>query len=227
MVAASVYAIPEEVMLTPPQLQGTEGASPLSSEVVVVSPTEVCSSFSFSISSSLSPGTLGFPPPSDCQRMLLTEGIGWGKAGAAKCNGYFEVLARVPGPQTTYRAELFGALLAAMHASPFSTIILDNKAVVDGGWADLSREVSDLDLRSKLRTLLVEKSLTLHWVPSHRTCNPPSPLRRGMSFSKITEWTFWQSGPQRSHNSASPPKILQIFLSVEAKPPFQPGNGFC
>ena len=107
-----------------------------------------------------------------CDGSKTQEGSGWGKAGAAVCNGDFEVLARVPGPQTSYRAELFGALLAAMHASPFSTIILDNKAVVDGGWADLSREVSDLDLRSKLQTLLVEKCLTLHWVPSHRTVQP-------------------------------------------------------
>ena len=102
-----------------------------------------------------------------------TDGTtGWGKAGAAACNMAYEVMARVPGPQTSYRAEMFAALLAAEHALPHSTIYLDNKAVVEGGCAVISREVSDVDLRLKLQPILMSKHLTLQWIPSHRQVGP-------------------------------------------------------
>ena len=45
---------------------------------------------------------------------------------------------------------------------------MDNKAVAEGAYVTPFNEVSDLDLRQQLSSLVSEKSLTVTWIPSHR-----------------------------------------------------------
>ena len=61
--------------------------------------------------------------------------------------GGFCLIARVHGPQTSYRAELMGLCVAAELAHQESTITVDNKAVVDYGPQNPHHEASDIDLR--------------------------------------------------------------------------------
>ena len=74
----------------------------------------------------------------------VTEGPG---AGMALTCGPLQVIARVHGLQTSYRAKLMGLCVAASLAQPGSSITLDNKAVVDHGPSEPHREASDMDLR--------------------------------------------------------------------------------
>jgi hypothetical protein len=98
----------------------------------------------------------------------LTGPNGGDQAGAAICNGPLEVLIRVSGPQTSYRAETLGATIAALWAKKNDTIKLDNKGVVCGVHDTLTREMPDRDLRSHLNALVKEKQLTVQWIPSHQ-----------------------------------------------------------
>ena len=95
----------------------------------------------------------------------MTEGP---RAGMALTYGPLQVIARVHGPQTSYRAELMGLCVAASLAQPGSSITLDNKAVVDHGPSVPHREASDMDLRCQAAALLRDKQIKVRWIPGHR-----------------------------------------------------------
>ena len=90
------------------------------------------------------------------------------RAGMALTCGPFQCIARVHGPQTSYRAELMGLCVAAHLAAPGSTITLDNQAMVDHGPVEPHREASDMDLRSRVSATLGEKNIRVRWIPRHR-----------------------------------------------------------
>ena len=83
--------------------------------------------------------------------------------------GPLQVIAKVHGPRTSYRAELMGLCVAASLAQPGPSITLDNKAVVDHGPSEPHREASDMDLRCQAAALLRGKQITVRWIPGHRT----------------------------------------------------------
>ena len=90
------------------------------------------------------------------------------KAGMALTCGPFQCIARVHGPQTSYRAELMGPCVAAHLAAPGSTITLDNQAVVDHGPVEPHREASDMDLRWRVSATLRGKNIRVRWILGHR-----------------------------------------------------------
>ena len=85
--------------------------------------------------------------------------------------GPLQVIAKVHGPQTSYRVELMGLYVAASFAQLGSSITLDNKAVVDHGPSEPHREASDMDLRCQAAALLRDKQITVRWIPEHRTAS--------------------------------------------------------
>ena len=87
--------------------------------------------------------------------------------------GLFQCIARVHGPQTSYRAELMGLCIAAHLAAPGSTITLDNQAVVDHGLETPHREASDMDLRLHCVAAAIEsKNIEVCWIPGHCEASP-------------------------------------------------------
>ena len=99
----------------------------------------------------------------DCQGSPQGSG-----AGMALTCGPFQCLARVQGPQTSYRAKLMGLCVAAHLAAPGSTIRLDNQAVVDHGPVEPHREASNMDLRWRVSATLRGKNIRVRWIPGHR-----------------------------------------------------------
>ena len=51
-----------------------------------------------------------------------------GRAGTGLVNGPMRIQARVPGPRTIYRAEMYGVWVAACLAQPGESIVLHNRA---------------------------------------------------------------------------------------------------
>ena len=90
------------------------------------------------------------------------------RAATALTCGDLEVISRVQGPQTSYRAELQGARLFVELAEDGDTLTLDNKAVVDYGPIRPHREASDMDYRLPLADKLQQKRASLRWIPGHR-----------------------------------------------------------
>ena len=90
------------------------------------------------------------------------------RAGMALTCGPFQCIARVHGPQTSYRAELMGLCVAAHLAAPGSTVTMDNQVVVDHGPVEPHREASDMDLRWRVSATLRGKNIRVRWIPRHR-----------------------------------------------------------
>ena len=90
------------------------------------------------------------------------------RAGVGIKCGPLEIIARVTGPQTSYRAELQGAAIVSCLADEEDELVIDHKAVVDYGAVTPHRECSDVDLRQMIQTHQGAKQLQWRWIPSHR-----------------------------------------------------------
>ena len=101
---------------------------------------------------------------------VYADSHGGPRAGMAITCGRFCLIARVHGPQTSFRAELMGLCVAAELAPLESTITLDDKAVVDYGPQNPHREASDIDLWEMAARAIQRKSITVRWIPGH--CQP-------------------------------------------------------
>ena len=91
------------------------------------------------------------------------------RAGTSVTCGPLRVTTRTQGPQTSYRAELQGAVIAAALADGGDSITIDNQAVVRCGAHRPHREAADMDYRERLANTYQSKTLALQWIPSHRT----------------------------------------------------------
>ena len=89
-------------------------------------------------------------------------------AGAAVTKGPLRILARVAGPQQSYRAEMYGAAIGAAIASDGDTQYIDNMAVTKCAHRRPTHECSDADIRHKVCDQVQHKRVTAEWIPSHR-----------------------------------------------------------
>ena len=90
------------------------------------------------------------------------------RAGVGIKCGPLEIIARVTGPQTSYRAELQGAAIVSCLADQEDELVIDNKAVLDYGAVPPHRECWDVDMRQIIQTHQGAKQLRWRWVPSQR-----------------------------------------------------------
>jgi len=97
---------------------------------------------------------------SDGSKVTVEDPEPQDKAGTALKCGPLRVIARVQGPQTSYQAELQGALLFAHMSDEADTLALDNQAVVDYGSTWPHREPSDVDYRLQLADVVQKKKST-------------------------------------------------------------------
>ena len=89
-------------------------------------------------------------------------------AGAAVTKGPLRILARVVGPQQSYRAEMYGAAIGAAIASDGDTQYIDNMAVTKCAHRRPTHECSDADIRHKVCNQVEHKHVAAEWIPSHR-----------------------------------------------------------
>ena len=74
------------------------------------------------------------------------------RAGVGIKCGQLEIIARVTGPQTSYRAELQGVAIVSCLVDQEDELVIDTKAVVNYGATTPHRECSDVDLRQTIET---------------------------------------------------------------------------
>ena len=89
-------------------------------------------------------------------------------AGATVTKGPLRILARVAGPQQSYRAEMYGAAIGAAIASDGDTQYIDNMAVTKCAHRRPTRECSDADIRHKVCDQVQHKRVAAEWIASHR-----------------------------------------------------------
>ena len=101
----------------------------------------------------------------------LTQEVGgrtiYRAAGAITC-GPLQVITRVTGPQTSYRADIQSFAANSALANTNQELTYDNKAVVDHALHPPHRECSDMDLRLTILEETHDKPLRSRWVPSQR-----------------------------------------------------------
>ena len=104
---------------------------------------------------------------SDGSKLTLKGATPESRAGAALKCGPLKSISRVQGPQTSYRAELQGAVIFAELVDLGDSLTLDNQAVVGYGPNCPHREASDTDYRLQLAPLIRRKETPLRWIPGH------------------------------------------------------------
>ena len=89
-------------------------------------------------------------------------------AGAAVTKGPLRILARLAGPQQSYKAEMYGAAIGAAIASNGDTQYIENMAVTKCAHRRPTHECSDADIRHKACDQVQHKRVATEWIPSHR-----------------------------------------------------------
>ena len=89
-------------------------------------------------------------------------------AGAAVTKGPLRILARVAGPQQSFRAEMYGAAIRATIACDGDTEYIDNMAVTKCAHRRPTHECSDADIRQKVCDQVQHKRVAPEWIASHR-----------------------------------------------------------
>ena len=91
-----------------------------------------------------------------------------GRAGTGVRCGDLIIKLRTPGPQTIYRAEFVGILIAATLAKEGDEICLDNQSAAGASYTDPHSEATDHDIHTKVAALVIAKNLRVRWIRSHR-----------------------------------------------------------
>ena len=89
-------------------------------------------------------------------------------AGAAVTKRPLRILARVAGPQLSYRAEMYGAAIGAAIASDGDTQYIEHMAVTKCAHRRPTHECCDADIRHKVCDQVQHKRVAAEWIPNHR-----------------------------------------------------------
>ena len=92
----------------------------------------------------------------------------WGCELALVVNGPMRIEARVPSPQTSYRAKMYGMWIAACFAKPRNSIVLDSRAAARCVSKPPNLQSSKYDLHNTAYQLVSTKSLQVHWARWYR-----------------------------------------------------------
>ena len=90
-----------------------------------------------------------------------------GRAGAGITVGDTRILARVPGEQESYRAEMFGLHLISHMTESHQTAKVDNQAVTKVARTPPVGEELDTELRVPLADAVQCKSMMVEWIKGH------------------------------------------------------------
>ena len=89
-------------------------------------------------------------------------------AGAAVTKGPLRILARLAGPQQSYKAKMYGGAVGAAIASNVDTHYIDNMAVTQCAHRRPTHECFDADIRHKVCDQMQHKRVAAECIPSHR-----------------------------------------------------------
>ena len=92
----------------------------------------------------------------------------YSRAGCSLICGPLIVIARIAGPQTSYRAELQPPAMLIQLRGPEDTLTLHNKAVVRWCQTLPHRECADSDLRDFIYSSTQGNPIPMRWTPGHR-----------------------------------------------------------
>ena len=101
----------------------------------------------------------------------LTSHTDHGDYSRARCSltcGPLIIIARITGPQTSYRAELQPPAMLTQLRDAGDTLTLDNQAVVRWCQTEPHRECADRDLRDFIYTHTQGNPIPMRWIPGHR-----------------------------------------------------------
>ena len=135
------------------------------------------------------------------------------RAGTRVVNGKMRIKARAPGPQTIYRAGIYGVWIAATLAQPGDTIVVDNKGVTKAVIHTPHLQTSDYDLHHASYSLVIAKQLTVPWARGHRDPRKAHNLqdyqdRMGNELADEEAKTAGTMHPSKGAGSTSPADIL-------------------
>ena len=82
--------------------------------------------------------------------------------------GPLRILARMAGPQQSYRAEMYGAAIGAAIASDGDTQYMDNMDVTKCAHRQPTHKCFDADIRPKVCDPVQHKRVAAEWIASHR-----------------------------------------------------------
>ena len=82
--------------------------------------------------------------------------------------GPLRILARVAGPQQSYRAKMYGVAIGAAIATDGDTQYTDNMAVTKCAHRRPTHACCDADIRYKVCDQVQHKRVAVEWIPSQR-----------------------------------------------------------
>ena len=112
------------------------------------------------------------------------------QAGAAATCGPLQIISRMTGPHDSYRAELQGSVIVTKCARPTDTLIPDNKAVMDYGPLEPTRECANMDVQHQLHDNLTPIPIPVHWIAGHQTVKASHTAQQKTDI-KRRKWTDW------------------------------------
>ena len=89
-------------------------------------------------------------------------------AGATLTQGPLRILARLAGPQQSYRAEIYRAAIGAAITSDGDTQYIDNMAITKCTQRRPTHECSNTGIRHKVCDHVQHKRVAAEWIASHR-----------------------------------------------------------
>ena len=143
------------------------------------------------------------------------------RAGTGVVNGPMRIQARVLGPQTIHKAEIFGVWIAACLAKLRDSIVLDNRAAAWCIFEPPSLRSFASELHDAAYQLILAKPLQVHWARGHRDPKKTHSLHgyQDRTGNELADWAARTGStmyPCRGSGNMSPTDILlnkQVMLS--------------
>ena len=89
------------------------------------------------------------------------------RAGVGILHRSRHIIARVTGPQCSYRTELLGAATLSHVVCAIDNLAIDNQAVVRTAAKNPHRECADMDVRKEAHANFLRTPIHIRWIPSH------------------------------------------------------------
>ena len=106
---------------------------------------------------------------SDGSKLICRTDHGdYSRAGCSRTCGPLIVIARITGPQTSYRAELQPRAMLTQLRNADDTLTLDNQAVVRWCQTEPRRECAHRDLRDFIYSHTQGNPIPMRWIPGHQ-----------------------------------------------------------
>ena len=115
----------------------------------------------------------------------------YSRAGCSLTCGPLIIIARITGPQTSYRAELQPPAMLTQLRDAGDSLTLDNQAVVRWCQTEPHRECADRGLRDFIYTHTQGNPIPMRWIPGHRELTQASTKQDREDIKRNNEVDRW------------------------------------